>query len=107
MPINSDVVMKRFFDKGEELVGKITNQVLSNEKFMAALQQTISKAVDTKTKVDKNFQHALSTLNLPSTADLKKIEEKLAELEELLDGLGEKMDAMDRKIEKLSGGQKD
>jgi predicted nucleic-acid-binding protein len=106
MPIKSDVVVKRFFDKGEELVGKVTNQVLSNEKFMAALQQTISKAIETKTKVDKNFQHALSTLNLPSTADLKKIEEKLVELEELLDGLGEKIGAIDKKLDTLSRGPK-
>jgi type I restriction-modification system DNA methylase subunit len=102
MPLKSDVIMKRIMDKSEELIGRITNQVLANEKFLAALQQMISKAVETKGRVDKNVQQALSTLNLPSTADIQKFQEKLAEFEELLDGMDGKVDKI---LKKLDGGK--
>jgi len=99
MPIQREVVMKKLMDKGEEMVGRITNQVLSNEKFLAAIQQVIARAIGTKLVLDKNVQQALSSLNLLSTADLRKVEEKIADLELILDGIDAKVTAIQRKMD--------
>jgi len=101
MRLNRDVVVKKVVDKSEELLGNITNHILSNEKFLAALQQIISSALETKNKVDKNVQQALSSLNLPSTADMKKFNEKLQELEELVDCVNEKLGSIEKKLNSI------
>jgi len=106
MPLSHDVVMKRVMDRGEELIGKITNQVLSNENFLAALQAIITRAVTTKGKVDRNVQHALSSLNLPSTADLEKIRDRIGDLEELLDGMNDRLKSIEKKLDKVAAEMK-
>lgn len=106
MPIQHDVVMKRIVDRGEELIGKITNQVLSNEKFLTALQAIITQAVTTKGRVDRNVQHALSSLNLPSTADLQKLGDRLGELEELIDGMSDRLKHIEKKLDRLADAKK-
>lgn len=102
MPLSHDVVVKRIMDRGEELIGKITNQVLSNEQFLTALQTIITRAVATKTRVDKNVQHALSSLNLPSTADLQKMNDRIGDLEELLYGVNDRLKSIEKKLDKLA-----
>ncbi|MBI5526259.1 MAG: hypothetical protein HY897_07985 [Deltaproteobacteria bacterium] len=102
MPFKHDVVVKRIADRGEELIGKITNQVLGNEKFLAALQIIITQALATKSKVDKNVQHALSSLNLPSTADFEKIGQKIGDLEEMLDGISDRLKAVEKKLDRFA-----
>ncbi len=106
MPLSHDVVVKRILDRGEELIGKVTNQVLSNEQFLTALQTIITRAVATKTRVDKNVQHALSSLNLPSTADLQKLRDRIGDLEELLDGMNDRLKSIDKKLDRLNADKK-
>ena len=106
MPLSHDVVMKRIMDRGEEMIGKITNQVLSNEQFLTALQTIITRAVATKSRVDKNVQHALSSLNLPSTADLQKMNDRIGDLEELLEGVNDRLKSIEKKLDKLAVDRK-
>ena len=106
MPLSHDVVMKRVMDRGEELIGKITNQILSNEKFLAALQAIITRALATKGRVDRNVQHALSSLNLPSTADIDRIRDRIGDLEELLDGMNDRLKSIEKKLDKMTAEKK-
>lgn len=99
MALKRDQVVKKIMDKGEEVIGRAANQLMSNEKFMLAVQQVIAKAMETKVVVDKNVQQALSGLNIPSTADIRKFMDKMGEVEELLDGVSEKLVAIDKKLD--------
>ncbi len=81
--------VKRMFELGEEQVGKIAQQLLSNEKFVGAMQSVVGNSLKAKGLVDKNIRLALSAMNLPSVADLDSLRHKLEELEETIKRLEE------------------
>ncbi len=82
-------MFKRMFELGEEQVGKLAQQLLSNEKFVNAMQAIVGNTLKAKGLLDKNIRLALSAMNLPSVADVEAVRQKLAELEETLQRLEE------------------
>ena len=72
--LRDNPVFKKMIETGEERVGKLASQLLSNEKLMGALQKTVSAALEAKGMVERNLQTALSTLNVPTTSDVKKLQ---------------------------------
>jgi polyhydroxyalkanoate synthesis regulator phasin len=65
--------------------------LLTNEKLMGVVQKTFSAALDAKGLVEKNLQAALSTLNVPTANDVKKLEGKLEELEKVFESLSSRI----------------
>lgn len=92
--LKDNPVMKRLVATGEERVGKLVQQLMSNEKFVAGIQSMISRALSAKGTVDKSIRTALSAMNLPSTGDLETLREKIDELEKLLGSLEGKVDRL-------------
>jgi len=92
--LKNNPVMKRLVESGEERVGKIAQQLLSNEKFVAAIQSIVSRSLAAKGTLDKSLRAALSAMNLPSTADLESLRRKVDDLEQLLSSVEAKMDAL-------------
>jgi polyhydroxyalkanoate synthesis regulator phasin len=86
--------VKKMFELGEEQVGKIAQQLLSNEKFVGAMQSVVGNSLKAKGLVDKNIRLALSAMNLPSVADLDSLRHKLEELEETIKRLEESVAKM-------------
>ncbi len=68
-------------------MSKLAANLLTNEKLMGVVQKTFSAALDAKGLVEKNVQAALSTLNVPTANDVKKLEGKLEELEKVFESL--------------------
>ena len=95
--LRDNAVLKKMIATGEERVGKIASQLLSNEKIMGALQKTVSAAMEAKGVVERNFHMALSTLNVPTAGDVKKLEGKIEELERVFEGLSAKIAALQKK----------
>ncbi len=81
--------VKKMFELGEEQVGKLAQQLLSNEKFVGAMQTVVGNSLKAKGLVDKNIRLALSAMNLPSVADLDSLRHKLEDLEETIRRLEE------------------
>jgi polyhydroxyalkanoate synthesis regulator phasin len=90
--LKDNAVMKKLVATGEEQVGKIAQQLLSNEKFVAAIQTIVSRSLSAKGTLDKSLRGALAAMNLPSTADLELLREKVDELERLLSSVETKLD---------------
>jgi len=86
-------MMKRLVQSGEERVGRIAQQLLSNEKFLAALQTLVSRSLAAKGTLDKSLRAALAAMNLPSTADLEALSRKVDDVEQLLSSVEAKVDA--------------
>lgn len=86
--------VKKMFELGEEQVGKLAQQLLSNEKFVGAMQTVVGNSLKAKGIVDKNIRLALSAMNLPSVADLDALRHKLEELEETIKRLEESVGRM-------------
>ena len=92
--LKDNPVMKRLVATGEERIGKLVQQLMSNEKFVASIQSTVSRALSAKGTVDKSIRSALSAMNLPSTGDLDTLREKIDELEKMLSQLEGKIDTL-------------
>jgi polyhydroxyalkanoate synthesis regulator phasin len=86
--------MKRLVATGEERIGKLVQQLMSNEKFVTGIQTIVSRALSAKGTLDRSIRTALSAMNLPSTADLETLREKIDELETLLAKLEGKVDQL-------------
>ena len=79
---------------GEERIGKLVQQLMSNEKFVTGVQTIVGRALSAKGSVDKSIRTALSAMNLPSTGDLETVREKIEELEKVLGQVEDKIDAL-------------
>src|ERR1700694_2274473 len=101
MSLKENPMLKKMIATGEERMSKIAMQILSNEKLMNALQKSIATAMDAKAAVEKNTQALLSTLNIPTTGDVRKLEGKIEELERVFESLTNKIGELQNK---KSGG---
>lgn len=86
-------MMRKALAAGEERMGKVVSQLLSNERLMAGLQTAFSSAVTAKETFDRSVRRTLSAVNLPTTDDVEELRRKLGELEAILDGLAERIGA--------------
>lgn len=95
--LKDNAVMKKLVATGEERVGKIAQQLLSNEKFVTTLQTVVTRSLAAKGTLDKSLRTALGAMNLPSTADLDLLKDKVEELERLLTSIESKVEALAEK----------
>src|SRR5512138_828063 len=79
--------LKRALSAGEERVGKLVTQLLSNERVMQGVQTVVAGALNAKSSLDRGVKTAMQAVNLPTTEDVEELKRKLSELEEMLDGL--------------------
>jgi len=87
MSLRDNPLLKKMIATGEERMSKVAANLLTNEKLMGVVQKTFSAALDVKGIVEKNVQTALSTLNVPTASDVKKLEGKIEELEKVFESL--------------------
>ncbi len=80
-------VVKRALTAGEERMGKLVTQLLSNERVMQGVQTVVASALNAKSTFDRGVKTAMQAVNLPTTEDVEELRRKLSELEVLLDGL--------------------
>jgi polyhydroxyalkanoate synthesis regulator phasin len=92
--LKDNPVMKKLVETGEERLGKIAQQLLSNEKFVAMVQGLVSRSLAAKGTLDSALRTALSAMNLPSTADLEQLRAKVDDLEKLLASVESKVDTL-------------
>ena len=92
--LKDNPVMKRLVATGEERIGKLVQQLMSNEKFITGIQAAVSRGLSAKGTLDKSIRSALSAMNLPSTGDLENLREKIDDLEKLLGSLEGKIDQL-------------
>ena len=92
--LKNNPVMKKLVETGEERIGKIAQQLLSNEKFVSTVQTLVSRSLAAKGTLDKSLRSALAAMNLPSTTDLEQLRTKVEDIERLLSSVESKVDAL-------------
>lgn len=92
--LKDNPVMKKLVETGEERIGKIAQQLLSNEKFVSMVQGIVSRSLAAKGTLDTALRTALSAMNLPSTADVELLRSKVDDLEKLLASVEGKIDSL-------------
>jgi polyhydroxyalkanoate synthesis regulator phasin len=98
--IREHPAVKKLLSTGEEQLSKIAAQVLSNEKFVATLQVVVQRSLEAKGMLDRTVQRALSGMNIPTTKDVAKLGDRLADLEQALETLERKIEQLDGKLGK-------
>lgn len=89
--LEGNPVVKRILSEGERQVGKLASQLMSNPRFVAGLQTVVQRTLSAKGVMDKSLGRVLSALNLPSTADVRSLHDRLDDLERLVGELDEKV----------------
>lgn len=92
--LKNNPVMKKLVETGEERIGKLAQQLLSNEKFIQAVQGLVARSLAAKGTLDSALRSALSAMNLPSTADVESLRAKVEDLERLLTSVESKIDSL-------------
>ncbi len=95
--LRDNPVLKRMIETGEQRVGKLATQLLSNDLLMGALQRTVSAALEAKGLVERNVQTVLSTMNIPTAGDVHRLQGKIEELERVFEGLSAKIAELQKK----------
>jgi hypothetical protein len=95
--------VKKALAMGEERMGRLVTQLLSNERVMHGVQAMVSSALTAKSTLDKSVRSAMQAVNLPSTEDVDELRRKLSELESVVDGLASKVEAAPRPSKKNGG----
>jgi hypothetical protein len=96
--LKNNPVVKRLVETGEERVGKLAQALLSNERFVGALQGLIQRTLSAKGMLDKSLRTALGAMNLPSAEDVESLRRKVADIEAMLGRIEEKLGQLpDRK----------
>jgi hypothetical protein len=87
-------ILKRLYGLGEEGLGRLAEDLLSNPRVAEAFSTAIRKAFEAKGRVDRNMQTVLRLLNVPSRADLNKLATRIEALQGSLANLNHKVDAL-------------
>jgi hypothetical protein len=89
--------MKKALAMGEERMGRLVTQLLSNERVMHGVQTVVSSALNAKSTFDRRVRSAMQAVNLPSTDDVDELRRKLAELESVVDGIASRVDGSSKR----------
>ena len=101
MALKDNPMVGQLMKQGEERVAKLATQLLASEKFVQVVQIAVQRALMAKGFLDKNLKLMLAAMNLPSTADIRALNERLDDLERLL---GELEDRIDSVLDKDAAG---
>ena len=90
--LKNNPMVKKLVETGEERVGKLAQALLSNERFVTAIQTLIQRTLSAKGVLDKSLRSALAAMNLPSTEDVESLRRKIADLDTTLSRIEAKLE---------------
>jgi chromosome segregation ATPase len=94
----SNPVLKRVMEASEAQVGRLASQLVSNERFIQAIQQIVAGTLAAKGTLDKSLRGALATMNLPSTRDFEELRRRLDDLDRTMTELDGKLDRLEDRL---------
>ena len=89
---------ERFVDRlsrqGEEALGKIAEELISNPVINGAL----ARAFEAREKAVQAQEAAMGALNLPSAADIERVTRRLRSVSQRLEGIEDAIDRLDERV---------
>jgi GTP:adenosylcobinamide-phosphate guanylyltransferase len=74
---------KKVVDLGEQKINQFASQLMSNEAVVEGVQDLLKKALAAKEQAVTTTKTILKALNVPTLDDVKRVEDKLADIEGL------------------------
>jgi hypothetical protein len=94
---------ERFVDRlsrqGEEALGKIAEELISNPVINGA----IARAFEAREKAVLAQEAAMGALNLPSAADIERVTRRLRSVSQRLEGIEDAIDRLDERVAGAAG----
>ncbi len=90
---------ERVTKQGEEALGKLAQDLLSNPLVNGAL----SRAFEAREKASQAQEVAFGALNIPSAADLERLTRRVRSVSQRLEGIEDGVDRLDETLGKLNG----
>ncbi|HEX6583252.1 MAG TPA: hypothetical protein VF056_06575 [Thermoleophilaceae bacterium] len=89
---------ERFVDRlsrqGEEALGKIAEELISNPVVNAAIARTF----EAREKAVQAQEVAMGALNLPSAADIERVTRRIRSVSQRLEGIEDAIDRLDERV---------
>jgi len=93
----------RLSRQGEEVLGKIAEELISNPVINGAIARTF----EAREKALQAQEAALGALNLPSAADIERVMRRLRSLSQRLEGIEDAIDRLEERVSGVAGSPAD
>jgi chromosome segregation ATPase len=93
-PEKDQSFVDRLSRQGEEALGKIAEELISNPVINAA----IARAFEAREKAVQAQEAAMGALNLPSAADIERVTRRLRSLSQRLEGIEDAIDRLEERV---------
>jgi CRP-like cAMP-binding protein len=93
-PEQDQSFVDRLSRQGEEALGKIAEELISNPVINAA----IARAFEAREKAVQAQEAAMGALNLPSAADIERVTRRLRSLSQRLEGIEDAIDRLEERV---------
>ena len=102
-PEQDQSFVDRLSRQGEEALGKIAEELISNPVINAA----VARAFEAREKAVQAQEAAMGALNLPSAADIERVTRRLRSLSQRLEGIEDAIDRLEERVAGVSGSSGD
>jgi chromosome segregation ATPase len=93
----------RISRQGEEVLGRIAEELISNPVINAA----IARAFEAREKAIQAQEAAMGALNLPSAADIERVTRRIRSVSQRLEGIEDAIDRLDERVAGAAGARAD
>jgi chromosome segregation ATPase len=98
-PEQAQSVRDRLSRQGEEALGKLAEEIISNPVINAAL----ARALEAREKAVLAQEAAMGALNLPSASDIERVTRRLRSLSQRLEGIEDAIDRLEERVAEAGG----
>ena len=98
-PEQDQSFVDRLSRQGEEALGKIAEELISNPVVNAA----VARAFEAREKAVQAQEAAMGALNLPSAADIERVTRRLRSLSQRLEGIEDAIDRLEGRTASAPG----
>jgi hypothetical protein len=93
-PEHDESFVDRLSRQGEEALGKIAEELISNPVVNGA----IARAFEAREKALQAQEAAMGALNLPSAADIERVTRRIRSVSQRLEGIEDAIDRLDERV---------
>jgi chromosome segregation ATPase len=93
-PEQDQSFVDRLSRQGEEALGKIAEELISNPVVNAA----VARAFEAREKAVQAQEAAMGALNLPSAADIERVTRRIRSVSQRLEGIEDAIDRLDERV---------
>ena len=102
-PEQDQSFVDRLSRQGEEVLGKIAEELISNPVINGAIARTF----EAREKALQAQEAAMGALNLPSAADIERVTRRLRSLSQRLEGIEDAIDRLEERVAGVGGSPAD